>query len=123
MSDDETDTAAQDAGPAPSVRVTVRRSGGFAGLVRTWRVETHTPSTTPWVDLIDRCTWEAGPRHPGPPPAGADRFTWDVTAEVEGRIRHAALTDADLAGGWRDLVDAVRASDPRGLGARTQPES
>ena len=123
MPDDETDTAAQDAESDPSVRVTVRRSGGFAGLVRTWRIETDPPGAAPWVDLIDRCAWEAGPRHPDAPSAGADRFTWDVTAEVEGLVRHAVLADADLADGWRDLVDAVRASDARGRGARTQPES
>ena len=86
------------------------RSGGFAGLRRTWTAEPERTETPLWIALIDGCPWDAA--HPARqvPPNGADRFMWHLDARCGGAAREAALADAEVQGPWRDLIDAVRAS-------------
>lgn len=91
-----------------SVVVEVTRTGGFAGIPRTWRAAPEREAVPEWIALIDRCPWEE--------PVGAaasfaaDRFAWDIRACTPDADRSAALDDAALTGAWRDLVDQVRAA-------------
>ncbi|WP_082569257.1 hypothetical protein [Microbacterium sp. Root180] len=113
----EADTAPA-AAPAPPVEVAVTRTGGFAGLTKRWHAEPAGDEASVWIDLIAQCPWDAPADvsaavrvdgSDGPPPVGADRFTWWIRARCgEQDEREAELPDDAVVGAWRDLVDAVR---------------
>lgn len=88
------------------VTVSVVRSGGFAGLTRRWGVDAPPADADPWIALIEQCPWDDD----ASVPAGADRFSWSVRATVPGAERRADLTEAQIDGPWRALIDAVRAA-------------
>jgi hypothetical protein len=92
-------------GVEPVVAVTVIRTGGFAGLRRTWRAEAFEDDAPHWVTLIEGCPWDAA--YPGDP-QGADLFMWRLDARCGDRKREAELADPDVQGPWRELIDAVR---------------
>ncbi|MFS0867938.1 protealysin inhibitor emfourin [Microbacterium sp. 179-B 1A2 NHS] len=109
---------------AEPVTILVVRSGGFAGLRRAWRVLADGADTAGWIALVEACPWhEPASRAPGAE-TGADRFAWEVTAArgAAGRQtsdrpeaapdrpeeHRALLAEADVAGPWRELIDAVR---------------
>ncbi|MCR2801641.1 hypothetical protein QNO21_03350 [Microbacterium sp. zg-Y818] len=89
----------------PALSVTVVRTGGIAGLRRTWRAAPAGDDAERWLELIDRCPWNDGSHDP----SGADRFCWRVSAETGREHHEAELPDADVTGPWRTLIDAVRA--------------
>ncbi|SFR99902.1 hypothetical protein SAMN04487846_1321 [Microbacterium sp. cf046] len=97
-----------------AVAVTVTRTGGFAGLRRTWHAQPDTAETPQWIALIDECPWDAA--DPGRPiaPNGADLFMWRVDARCGDAARAAALADPEVQGPWRDLIDAVRSAETGG---------
>lgn len=91
------------------VAVTVTRTGGFAGLRRTWHAQPERADAPQWIALIDGCPWDAADPDRDIPPTGADRFVWHVDARCGDAAREAALADPEVQGPWRDLIDAVRA--------------
>jgi hypothetical protein len=97
--------------PPTDVRVVIAivRSGGIAGIRRQWRVEAEAPDADDWIALIDRCPWDqeadAAP--------GADRFVWTIRARTPSERRERDLSDAEVDGPWRALVDAVREASKR----------
>jgi len=93
----------------PEVRITVVRTGGFAGVARRWSVAPPPREAPVWAELIDACPWEHT-TGPPTPPRGADRFCWEVAAAHGGDARHAELADQDVDGPWRVLIDAVRSA-------------
>jgi hypothetical protein len=81
------------------VKVTVTRSGGFAGMVRQGEIDSADhPTAARLIDEIDLSDV------PEPAPA-ADRFVY----EVEVGDRCVPVAEADLRGPLRDLVDYVLA--------------
>ena len=92
------------------VAVTVTRTGGFAGLRRTWHAEPDSADAAQWIALIDGCPWDAADPNRAIAPSGADRFVWHVDARCGDAAREAALADPEVQGPWRDLIDAVRAA-------------
>lgn len=95
-----------DAATSAELLIVVERSGGFAGLTRTWRVEPPPADRTAWLHLVERCPWGAAARPRAA--SGADRFHWRVTVHAAEASRQAELGD-DLDAPWRALIDAVRA--------------
>ncbi|MFS0712572.1 protealysin inhibitor emfourin [Microbacterium sp. 2P01SA-2] len=93
-----------DDGPTPELRIVVERTGGFAGLTRTWRVEPSPAERDGWRELVRRCPWQEGEASAS---AGADRFRWRIAVTDSETTRQAELSD-DLVEPWRSLVDAVR---------------
>lgn len=84
--------------------VIVSRTGGFAGLTTTWRVDVDAePDTDSWRALLDALPWSEPPRPRAPHP---DRFVWLVRVEAEPR-REVRLPDQQVTGPWRELVDRV----------------
>ena len=80
------------------MRLTVVRSGGFAGMRRTWSAQLSSEEAEQqWLPLFRQ-----------PPPAtddeGADRFTYEIS------VGPAAVTIPErcLTGPWRELVDRAR---------------
>lgn len=89
------------------VRVTVVRTGGFAGLRREWTALPGRADASRWVTLIHECPWDA--ESPDAPAAeGADRFTWRIQARLDDAERIAQLPESRLNGPWRELVAEVQ---------------
>jgi len=86
--------------------VTVQRTGGFAGLTRTWQVDVEAePDTDAWLVLLDHVPWSsAGSRGAGVQP---DRFVYVISADTRPR-RKARLPESEVTGPWRELVDRVQ---------------
>lgn len=86
------------------MKVTVTRSGGFAGLTRVWSVQVEAGSELDeWQELIDRIPWGDTDPLAGEP----DRFVYKVHCN-----RHRAIIpERRLTGPWRELVDKVQAAD------------
>lgn len=93
-----------------AVAVTVTRTGGIAGLRRTWRAQPDAAESAQWIALIDGCPWDAADPARPMTPHGADRFVWHVDARCGESAREAALADPEVQGPWRDLIDAVRSA-------------
>lgn len=86
-----------------SLRVEVARTGGFAGIRRTWCVE-RDDDAEDWRRLVDACPWGSSRTDS----SSQDRFVWRIEARVDRRRRVATVPDRDLVGPWRDLVNRVQ---------------
>lgn len=84
--------------------VIVVRTGGVAGIRRRWVVEPAGEEAPHWVELIERCPWDA----PREADASADRFVWSIRARTPDDQHQREVPDSELTGPWRQLVDAVR---------------
>lgn len=91
-----------------AIAVTVTRTGGFAGMRRTWRAQPDRTEAPQWIALIDGCPWDAADPNRDIVPTGADRYMWHVDARCGDSAREAALADPEVQGPWRALIDAVR---------------
>lgn len=97
--------------PPTDVRVVIAvvRSGGIAGIRRQWRVEAEAPDADDWITLIDSCPWD----QEADDTTGADRFVWSIRARTPSERRERDLSDSEVDGPWRALVDAVRQASKR----------
>lgn len=77
------------------------RSGGIAGLRLTWTVHVEDqPDPEEWELLIERIPWDQTP----PAPPEPDRYEYRIRCEPH----EATLTERQVTGPWRDLVERVR---------------
>lgn len=84
------------------MRISVTRSGGFAGITRRAEVDTEgRPDADDWHRMVDQA--DLTDRGPGGRP---DRYVYRI--EVDGRT--AQVGEADLDEPTRALVDSVLAS-------------
>ncbi|KQR40529.1 protealysin inhibitor emfourin [Microbacterium sp. Leaf159] len=88
------------------VVIAVVRTGGIAGIRRQWRVEPDPAESLDWIAMIESCPWDAD----ADDATGADRFVWLIRVRTPSEKRERELPDSELAGPWRQLVDAVRAA-------------
>ena len=95
--------------PDAPVVIAVVRSGGLAGIRRQWRVEAEPPDAEEWIGLIDSCPWD----QEADAAAGADRFVWSIRARTPSERRERDLSDSEVDGPWKALVDAVRQASKR----------
>lgn len=100
----------------PAVAVRVVRSGGFAGLRRTWAVDVDAADAGPWIALVEACPWDGCRSAEGA--SGADRFSYRLSARMRGAERQADLAESDAVGPWRALIDAVREASLREASVR-----
>ncbi len=85
-----------------SMHIVVRRSGGFAGLSRGWRIDTDScDDPGAWDDLVGALPREAPVRHRQTVP---DDFTWTVTVART----TVEIPGSQLDGPWAALVRRVR---------------
>lgn len=95
------------------MKVTVTRSGGFAGLSTRWEVRIdEQPDEDSWLTLLRNLPWDAE-RRQAPQP---DRYIYRIRCEpvpaTRPEPREAVIPEQSLTGGWRELVDRVRSLDP-----------
>ncbi|TBN56428.1 hypothetical protein EYE40_02885 [Glaciihabitans arcticus] len=85
------------------MKITVRRSGGFAGLTREWTVfvDSSSADSSEWMPLLSRLPWDDRPRLEPTP----DRYVWIVRVSR----RRITLPESRLEGPWRELVERVQA--------------
>ena len=85
------------------MKISVSRSGGLAGLTRTWSVVVdEQPDRDEWMSLVSSLPWGSRPReHPQP-----DRYVYVIRASR----RRITLPEQRVEGPWRELVDRVRAA-------------
>ena len=94
-------------GPDPLI-IVVRRTGGFAGMTREWRVETD--DETAWGGLVESCPWDAGGDDVGVRhgPGVRDGFVWRI--RITGAVdREVEVPEEALVGPFAELVGRVRA--------------
>ncbi|MDF2666777.1 MAG: repeat, subfamily [Microbacterium sp.] len=95
--------------------ILVVRSGGIAGLSKQWRAEPDPDRAPHWRELVESCPWDAPPA----PAAGADRYQWRIEVHRgDTAVHRARLSDAQVEGPWRSLVDEVRHAASPGSRAR-----
>ncbi len=91
----------------------VVRSGGLAGLSKRWLAEPEADRLPRWIELVERCPWDAAPSAS----TGADRYQWRIEVlRGETAVHQARLGDAQVEGPWRTLVDEVRQATPASRG-------
>jgi hypothetical protein len=94
------------------MKVTVTRSGGFAGLSTRWEVRVdEQPDEDSWLMLLRDLPWDAQRREPPQP----DRYIYRIRCEpvpaTKPEPKEAVIPEQSLTGGWRELVDRVRHLD------------
>jgi hypothetical protein len=108
------------------MKVTVTRSGGFAGLARRWQVFVERePDEESWILLLRRLPWDEVAQEPAQP----DRYLYRINCEprktaendvsgaqerrepVIAEPREVVIPEQRLTGPWRELVDRVRERD------------
>lgn len=86
------------------MKITVVRSGGFAGLSRTWEVRlVSSTELDAWNDLLRELPWDERPSTPPQP----DRFVYRIRVSR----RRITLPEQQLRGPWRELVTRVQNAD------------
>ncbi len=87
------------------MKITVERSGGIAGLTRTWTVQAKSSSDrSHWQPIVEACPWDAVPDSRQIQDGQPDRFMYSIRA---GEHR-ATLPEKAVTGPWRVLVDTAR---------------
>lgn len=85
------------------IRIVVSRSGGFAGLTRTWTVEvSEAEAEQRWLPLLDEL--ESG----SIPDDGRDRYVYHVTVGY----REVDVGESAVQGPWKELVERAKQASP-----------
>ena len=80
------------------MKITVVRSGGFAGLTRSWVIIIDQRDEA-WTGLLDDLPWtQVTPTAPQP-----DRYVYRIRVSR----RQVVLPEQQVSGAWRTLVDRV----------------
>ena len=80
-------------------RIEVSRSGGFAGLTRTWSVEvSSTEAEERWLPLLE------GADNSGVEDAERDRYVYHIAIGY----REVTVAESAVEGPWKELVEWVK---------------
>ena len=86
------------------MKITVVRSGGFAGISRTWQVQlVSSAEFDAWNDLLRELPWDERPQTAPQP----DRFVYRIRVSR----RRITLPEQQVRGLWRELVTRVQNAD------------
>jgi hypothetical protein len=99
--------------------ITVARSGGFAGLTRTWSLSAALDESEELLDLVKACPW----RSVRPDTVSRDRFVYLITVRVPRTRRTATVPESSLTGPWKSLVERVQQQHPAPSPTRTPPRT
>ncbi|MBG6054015.1 hypothetical protein IWX81_000405 [Salinibacterium sp. CAN_S4] len=84
--------------------ITVARTGGFAGLTRTWSLSVALEKSDELLDLVKACPW----RSIRPDTVSRDRFVYLITVRAPRTRRTATVPESALTGPWKTLVERVQ---------------
>jgi hypothetical protein len=88
------------------MKVVVSRSGGMAGIRLTWEVQVDDqPDPSKWAQFLDGLPWDTV-EDAAPEP---DRFIYRIRVAPH----EVVLSEPQVSGPWRELVDRVRAVNDR----------
>ncbi len=93
------------------MRVSLERSGGFAGLSKTTTVETDnlSPSEASQLPrLLEAANFYNLPEQITASPTQPDRFQYTVTVEDEDQIHTVTVSEAALPGTLRPLIEWLK---------------
>ncbi|WPO88154.1 protealysin inhibitor emfourin [Herbiconiux sp. KACC 21604] len=105
------------AGRQTTLRITVARSGGVAGVRPTWSITaSEEPEVDSWLSLVESCPWPGDDA--SDTPGEADRFVYTIRVVIDpaqhpAEERDATVPERSLAGPWAELVDRVKDASPR----------
>jgi hypothetical protein len=88
------------------MEITVRRTGGFAGVTRTARVQTHALDPGD-ADQLHALVRDADLPAVASKPSGADRFQYEIHVDDRGSNQHAIVHDGAMPDPVRRLVSRV----------------
>lgn len=88
------------------MEITVRRTGGFAGIARTARVRTDDLDPAA-ADELYALVREADLPAVKSEPSGADRFQYEIHVDDRGSNQHAIVHDGAMPDPVRKLVSRV----------------
>ena len=105
------------------MNIIVVRTGGFAALRRTWRVELGAESRSAleeWLRILDACPWREARDLDGD--GVPDRFVFVITVEsppdalaavvdTDDSELRATLPETRVVGPWRQLINRVQSTD------------
>lgn len=97
-------------------RIVVSRSGGFAGLTRTWSVEvSESEVERHWLPLLNEVEGAS------PPGNQRDRFVYHIA--IVG-FREATVAESALQDAWRELLEQAKdaSEQPEPEGRRDEAE-
>ncbi|MDN4610283.1 protealysin inhibitor emfourin [Arthrobacter burdickii] len=87
------------------MRIEITRSGGFAGLTRSWTLEvSRTEAEQRWLPLAEAQAGSSGAESG----SQRDRFTYRITIGYT----EVHLSENRLDDPWRELIERARAADP-----------
>ena len=88
------------------ITITVSRTGGLAGLSRTWTVTvSDDDSSEPrWQSLVDACPWDDWNSDNDASSQQRDRYVYLIVANSH----RAEVAEQQLTGPWRTLLDSVK---------------
>ncbi|MCU1546006.1 MAG: hypothetical protein JWP30_1106 [Homoserinimonas sp.] len=91
------------------MKVTVTRSGGFAGITRVWSVTVTNPDEEDeWRELVERLPWDRLNRDRADPAAiEPDRYIYRVRCARN----EATIPERHFTGPWKELLERVRAAE------------
>lgn len=87
----------------PDLTITVKRTGGFAGLTREWSA---VGPRDEWLPLVEACPWRSVPRDT----QSRDRFVYVISVRTARTRKKAEVPESALTGPWRDLVERVQSA-------------
>lgn len=94
------------------MKVTVTRSGGFAGIPRRWQVFVEKePDEEAWLVMLRTLPWDDVPQDAPQPDRYLYRIDWEPVGPAEHDNREVVIPEQKLTGQWRELVDRVRERD------------
>ena len=97
--------------------ITGARSGGFAGLTRTWSLSAALDDSQELLDLVNACPW----RDFHSDAVSRDRFVYLITVRAPRKHRTVRVPEAWLTGPWKSLVERVQREHPAAAPRRTPP--
>lgn len=90
------------------MKITARACGGFAGLDRSWEIDTaHAPDGPALEALLQRLDFFTAQPSSA---IGADLPRWDITVDDGPRCHTVSLADDGALGEWRHLLEYLQRS-------------
>ena len=87
------------------MRIEISRSGGFAGMTRTWSLEVSPAEAEErWLPLADQAAGNPGEEQSLREESGRDRYVYHIMIGYQ----EVTLPESRLDEPWKELIDRAR---------------